>query len=209
MRVRSLTFIGIAAGLLVAAPSAAVSYGFGCITSNTPGDCTIAEAQILVDVTDEGGGDVRFTFTNVGADASSIEGIYFDDGSLLGISSIVNGPGVSFTGGSASPPNLPAANLASPPFVTTSGFLADSDPPTSGNGVQPGEFVAIIFDLQGGQTFADVISELDAATLRVGIHVIAFASGGSESLVNVVPEPALGALLLVGIAVACVRRQRR
>jgi MYXO-CTERM domain-containing protein len=191
--------------VLPGASANAVGFGFGCITNNLAGDCTIAEAQVAMDVTDEGGGQVRFTFTNSGPAASAIEGIYFDDGTLLGIASIISGPGTSFSQG-ASPPDLPGGNTASPPFETTAGFLSDSDPPTSGNGVGPGEVVAIIFDLQSGGTFADVLAELADGRLRAGLHVIAFASGGSESLVNV-PEPGTFVLALLGLGALAARRR--
>ena len=57
------------------------------------------------------------------------------------------------------------------PFVTTLGFSADSDPPVQSLGVNPGESLGIIFDLQPGGTFADVVGELASGALRIGIHV--------------------------------------
>jgi hypothetical protein len=84
---RRLIF-GLGAALLLGSnPAAAAVLGFGCITNNLPGDCLIAEAQLTVDVTDPGGGQVLFTFSNSGPDDSSITDVYFDDGSLLDIAS--------------------------------------------------------------------------------------------------------------------------
>lgn len=183
----------------------AATYGFGCLTGNVAGDCAIGESQLSVDVQDLGGGSVRFLFANAGPAVSSISEIYFDDGSLLVLSSVLDGPGVDFEPG-ASPPNLPGGSLATPPFVVTQGFLAESVPSPSQNGVRPGEWVAIDFSLQGVQTYNDVLSELGDGTLRIGIHVIAFASGGSESFLHV-PEPGLGSLLgLLILALAPLRR---
>jgi len=69
----------------------------------------------------------------------------FDDGSLVGIFSIDNSdPGVAFSD-PAVPGNLPGANNASPAFVATTGFSADSDPPVQPNGVNPGETLGILF----------------------------------------------------------------
>ena len=192
---------------VVAMPAQAVSLGFDCITGNLAGDCAIGEAQLSVDITDPGSNQVLFTFNNVGADASSIADVYFDDGTLLGIASIDNSDaGVSFSQ-LASPPNLPGANNASPPFVTTAGFSADSNPPVQPNGVNPGETLGILFDLQNGGVFPDVVSELTSGMLRIGIHVQGYDTGGSESFVNnPVPVPAAvwlfgsGLLGLVGIA---------
>jgi hypothetical protein len=113
--------------------------------------------------------------------------VYFDDGSLLSIAIIINSIGVSFSQ-FASPGNLPAASNAAPPFVTTAGFSADSDSPVQPNGVNPGE----------------------SGTLRIGLHVQGYQSGGSESFVNA-PEPAslaLSGLLLAALAGARLRRSQ-
>jgi hypothetical protein len=182
----------------VGTPAAALTLGFDCITNNLAGDCAIGEAQLEVEVTaGPGANQVSFKFTNSGPSASSITDVYFDDGTLLGIASIVNGTGVSFAQ-DASPPNLPGGNSISPPFQVTAGFLADSNPPAQPNGVNPGEMLTIIFDLQGGGVFQDILDELGDGTLRIGIHVQGYSSGGSESFVNV-PEPALGLLLALGL----------
>ena len=191
-----LAFVGLFS--LVAAGAAAVPLSFGtCVSNNSAADCAIGSAQIAVDVT--GGpaaSQVSFTFTNSGSAAASITDIYFDNGTLLGIASIVNGSGVSFSQG-ASPGDLPAGNNASPPFVATAGFTADSNPPAQPNGVNPGETVTIIFDLQSGGTLQDVLDELGDGRLRIGVHVQGFASSGSEAFVNTpLPEP--GALALLG-----------
>ena len=196
---------------VVVTPVQAATLSFDCISDNNAGDCLIGETQLSVDVTDAGPGQVLFTFNNVGLDASSIADVYFDDGTLLGIASIDNSdPGVAFTQG-ASPGNLPSGNNATPPFVATAGFTADSDAPAQPNGVNPGESLGITFDLQSGGNFADVLAELANGDLRIGIHVQGYATGGSESFVNnPVPVPAAvwlfgsGLLGLVGIA----RRKR-
>ena len=196
--------------MLISSYAHAVTVDFYCVSNNIAGDCTIGEAQMSVDVVDISNSQVRFDFFNIGPGASSITDVYFDDGSLLGISSIINGTGVSFSQG-ATPGNLPAANGALPPFVATTGFTADSDPAVQPNGVNPGETLGIIYALQGSQTYADVISELTVGSLRIGIHVQGYASSGSESFVNnPVPVPAAvwlfgsGLLGLVGVA----RRKR-
>jgi hypothetical protein len=147
---------------------------------------------------------VSFTFTNTGSEASSIADVYFDDGTLLGIASILDGTGVDFEEG-ASPANLPAGNTVG--FDVT--FAADSSPPVQPNGVNPGEELTIIFDLLTGQDLADTLAALVDGSLRIGLHVQGFeAEDGSESFVNV-PEPRLAWLLGVPLMVLAVRNRQR
>lgn len=184
-------FLVLAIAALLSSPltSQAVPLGFYNITGNNPGDAAIGEAQLWVEVMKAGSEEqpqASFTFHNDGPKACSIADVYFDDGNLLGIASIINGPGVSFSQ-NASPPNLPGWDLLDPDFETTEGFLADSDPPVQPNGVNPGEQLTVVFDLQPGSTFLDVLNALISADLRIGIHVQGYDSEGSESFVNTEP----------------------
>jgi hypothetical protein len=140
----------------------------------------------------------------------SITDVYFQAGGILsGFASILNGTGVDFSAG-ASPANLPGGNGLTPSFAA--GLSADSNPPVQRNGVNPGETLAIVFNLQLEKTYADVIAALDAELLRVGIHVQGFASGGSESYLNgdriPVGEPGLLWAGLAGLAGLSVIRRR-
>jgi hypothetical protein len=138
----------------------------------------------------------------------SVTDIYFDDGTLLGISQVINSAGVSFAR-NATPGDLPERNLLSPPFETTVGFSADSDSPITANGVQSGEMLTIEFDLKAGGLLSDVISEINDGTLRIGLHVQSFSDGSSEAMVNnAVPEPASLMLLGLGSLVLARRRKR-
>jgi hypothetical protein len=149
---------------------------------------------------------------------SGIDGIYFDDGTLLGIASIVNGTGVSFDD-PATPASLPAQNEATPAFVTTANFSA-SNTGNAATGVNPGEQVEIIFNLQTGKNFDDVFTALllgntdgaNEAALRIGLHVQSIAGiGGSESFVNTqVPIPAAAWLLGSGLlGLVAIRRRAK
>lgn len=224
------------------------TYGFGCITNNMGGGaCGVSIApQMFVDViggtttsavvgtappTTIGANQVLFRFRNVGSNNSSITDVYFDDGTLLAISSVVNGsiPGVNFSAG-AFPRDLPGGNAVD--FDTTAGFSADSNPPVQPRGVNPGEELGILFDLQGSQTYASVVNSMSLSVanpgvdvlggLRIGIHVQGISGGFSESLVNgvctgscnddVVPEPGFYGLLatgLVGLAFTAKKIRRR
>lgn len=207
-----ISFVITGMTMVFYAGNALAAIDFGCITHHNATDCLIGANQIAVEVSAVGANQVRFDFYNSGNAASSIEGVYFDDGTLLGISYLVDADdhqgmsSVDFTGGSAAPPELPGAQSVSPIFYTTAGFLADSDAPTSHNGVNPGEWLGVVFNLQNGGVYNDVISELTSGELRIGVHVIGFESGGSESYVNtpyVVPVPAGMWLFGTGLLSLC------
>jgi hypothetical protein len=203
---RSLLLAAVVAAFTFSTAAGAVTVSFECITGNSTTDCGIGESQLTVDVTaGPGANQVTFHFKNAGPLASSITDVYFDDGTLLGIASVVDGPGVDFEQ-NASPPDLPGGDDLIPPFETTEGFSADSEPPAQPNGANPGEWVKIIFDLISGQDLDDTLAALDDGSLRIGIHVQGFSGGGSEGFVNV-PEPALG-LLLLGSWLGLRRRLR-
>ncbi len=186
--------------LLLSATAQAAVYRFDAITNNDPVNAAIGGAQTWVEVADYGMDQVSFTFHNDGPEASSITDLYFDDGALLDLASIINGPGV-YLEQYATPENLPNGNMIVPPFETTAGFSADTYA-YSIHGVNPGEWVAIVFDLQGGQDLSDVIEDLSTGDLRIGIQVKAFdPESGSrrESFINdpsAVPIPS--SLLLLG-----------
>jgi hypothetical protein len=200
MKKMKVALLAIVALLLVIAipAQAQTTLGFYNITGNNAGDAAIGEAQLFVDVEDAGGGQVLFTFRNTGPEDSSITDVYFDDDNTLfdSIASIDgSGIGVDFSEG-ATPSNLPGGN----PFGFSADFSADSNPPTQPNGVNPGEWLEILFNLQSGQTFDDVLDALSSGALRIGIHVQGFASGGSESFINEPPEeepPEVGTITII------------
>lgn len=203
------TALKYVAGALLATSAvqaSALTLNFHCITPNTATDCAIGEGQFTVDMlAGTSTTQANFTFRNTGSQKSAIEAIYFDAGSLANITGLIDKDqgvgglvGVDFTAGSASPPNLPNGNLINPNFLVSAGLLADSDAPTSKNGIDPGEWLTIQFNISNGRTFNNLITELQTGDLRIGMHAIAFADGSSVSLVNNAVVPVPGALWLLG-----------
>lgn len=206
------TPVVLAAVLMALAPHAARAqvFGFDCITDNRGADCAAGQSQLTVEVKAAPAGSVDFVFRNAGPAASSITDVYFDDGTLLALASVWGSSGVSFSQG-ASPPNLPGGNAIG--FQTTAGFLADSDAPVAVNGVNPGESLTVRFTLQPGLSFADTVLALQGGSaLRIGVHVQAFAGGGSESFVNLaspVPEASTWLMWAAGLAAIGTRLRKR
>lgn len=203
--------------------SIAASFRFANVTFNSPANVNTGRDQLMIDVGNDIGGSgfgpihqVRFTFHNIGTMASAITDIYFDEGtggtidSLAFIENIDES--VYFQTG-ATPSNLPGASEASPPFHANPAFSIEAPPPETENGMNPGETVRIVFNLLPGKTIPDVVTDMVAGNLRVGLNVQGFANGGAESFVNLptpVPEPLslLPGLLFGGLAMYRSRRSR-
>jgi hypothetical protein len=163
------------------------------------------DLNLYAEVTDPATGQVDFTFHNESLVNSCISEIYFEDGLLLGSADITEGPETLFHY-SAKPKNPPGCNMLEPLFVTTEGLSFDSEPAPPKNGINPGEWVRITFDLENGGTFETVINELNTGALRIAAHIIALPDGSSESAVTV-PEPATICLLGLGSLVLLRRRR--
>jgi hypothetical protein len=193
----------LASAFLFVTGAKAETYNFFSITNNNAGNSAAGAAQLIMEVTDlgtqdaQGRNQVLFKFINAGPSSMSITDIYFDDGTLLAISALQESPGVNFEVG-ASPKNLPGGSAYNfqpeRSGFSNKFFSLDSESPTQPMGVNPGEWLGVVYSLQGTQTFASVIAALALSQtniqndivggLRVGIHVQGFGNGGSESFIN-------------------------
>ncbi len=240
---RGLAALVLAAGCMFGtsvadADDVSVSYSqFGNITNNA-GNPNIA-SQLQVDVRNYDyngnallGSQVAIVVHNLaGGLASSIARVYFEDGTLVGIASIHQ-----FTGGSghtdfeenSSPSDLPGGSSLNPQFSSTREFNIGADSPPPVNGVNPGEWIEVVFNLKGVYVFSDVLDAIDRGfaktngepnygmpTLRIGMHIISIDGGNSDSYLmenpQVIPLPAPLALAMVGmvgVVGSTVRRRR-
>jgi hypothetical protein len=199
-------FTALIIAVLAVSSAHAVIYDFEVFTDN--GAYSFDLDGLYVEVTN-GVGIVDFTFYNDSSVQSSVTGIFFDDGSLLGIDTITNGPGTDFVyprtfGG------FPGGGMLDPPFVADREFNAGATNPVPMKGINEGdtvnEWVTIRFELTNGGTLEDVLAELNSGALRIGLHIIALPDGSSESAI-LVPEPAT--VLLLGIGGLLLGRRRR
>jgi hypothetical protein len=184
-------------------------FGFDIFTSNGPYyDDSRLQFSVVVS---NGQNHVDFTFYNNSSLNSSVARIYFDDGSLLGISNIASSSGVSFHEG-APGNNMPGGSLIG--FYADREFTIGADNPEPQNGVNappPGmEWVKVGFDLVNGGTLEGVIQELFTGELKIGLHIISIDGppSSSESAIMVIPEPATLCLLAAGAALALRKHKR-
>lgn len=221
------------------------TFGFTAITANSGVQDTLA-AQLSLEVTPYTTApedhQVLFTFYNNGLApyrvATPIEGTitktFFDDGTLLGVANVINGPGVEYSAiGSSETPTLPGGGTLLPPFETTAGFGATADPPAgylkngvdawNPSGSSPIEYVGVVFDLKNKEgsieyyDFDDVIAAIglgfndpyNVDALRIGIHVQSIGGEGGDSDAFIL-TPVPGAVLLgvLGLGVAGVKLRK-
>lgn len=246
---RQLNRLGVIAvaltGVLTAAAAQAdhvsTSYGFTQFTSNgtsgAAGGLSLAVRNFdwednLLGTSLSGNVLVSFLFSNSNALATSITGIYFEDGAVLGIADITqyldldfNEPGTGAGKGTAFvqdgvPQNVPSGNTIG--FAATNSHRVNA----SGNfeGVNGGEWVEIIFELQSGLGYSDVLAAIAQGQIKTGggtptgpalrfaMHVQGLGSDaeGSEGFINSIPLPAPFGLALAGLAgVVIISRRKR
>jgi hypothetical protein len=223
------------AALLSAAGSASAdqTFGFGYLPDGSGGlsAANVSGSQFTMTVSDGGVSSgishVNFTFRNMSSVGSFISDIYFQDGTLLGITDLIGGQlqtDVQFTEG-ANPQNLPGGNSIG--WVTSRQFSVQPDSPAPQNGITNNgtDYLVVTFSLLNSLTYQDTINRLnntllngyhstgDPATdgLRVGFHVQGYSGPGAGSgsfILTSVPLPQTSMLAMCGLGVVAVRRRR-
>lgn len=237
---RYVGFVSLVVFLLILSTEArAELYPFEAVSTNSP-DAVIMADQLSLEVNPVGDGteQVEFIFNNniapyTAADpldpvSGIITEVAFEDGTLFSMGSpyMVTGTAVTFV---ENPP--PPHGTWGLGFDTTHFFRADATPDSTTNGVSPGEALGIVFDLQDGVDFFDVITAIEdgfttsnptqydeygdpipgtGTTLRIGVHVQNLPPDGEKSDAFILtPEP--GSLLLgsIGIGMVIARCRKR
>ena len=209
-----LIFVVVLCLSFVAYGTYVTTLNFNNITANDAGNAAAGEAGLFLDIYSQfdAGGDeqILFTFRNESSAGGVIAEIYFEDNMLLAGGDIFDNPlAVDFEEDFGSN-NLPGGAMIVPSFEVTRSFFAVNPAPKRGVGV--GEQVGIVFDLQAVGGVSNILNDLGTGGVRVGLHVVSFANGNSESFVNdedfdVIPEPMTLGLICLGAVLA--RRNRK
>lgn len=198
------------------------TFQFDVITSNDPSGVAgqVGSEAFLLEVSKpyNNSEQTLFTFKVLSGDYDYagffIDGVYFYDGALLRIAELIEDPAeqVDFTEG-ATPGHLPGIDLNTHKLVT--GYEldplagADADPAAAENGIHAGESLGVLFDLQSGKTYDDVIAGMIEGSIIVGIKAQGFGIDDFSEGFTAVPVPAPGALLLGGLGVGIVGLLRK
>ena len=177
-------------------------YILGKVTGGeTPGLCPEA---FTMDVQDPGGGQVMFTFTNNCDSDGVLSRVFFRKNNLMQFNSIADASeGVAFHLNEKNA-MLPGGNGQG--FTPRNTFSIDADPAGPKNGLHYEDYLSVLFDLESGIVFDDIISAIDGYSLGIGAHAQALPGGVSASF-STIPEPAT--MALVGLGALLIRNKKR
>lgn len=207
---------GCAALLTLGGSALAATYSFSNITGNSATNAAAGEAQLSLSTFAVANPQlVRFTISNAAGMASSVKNVFVDDaaGVLASVNSFTATTGVSFKIGTNG--SLPGGNSLATTFAENHSIGVRANNPAPSNGINAGETLDWTYTIAAGHTLADVEAALDSGMLRFGVHVIAWADGGSEAFVNdpgtpnLIPTPLAGMMGAAGLGVVGARRRRQ
>lgn len=182
------------------APAQALQIDFAPLTGQSV-YCDDLKIDLLIT---EDGDNVRFEFRNSSLVPSSIDALYFEKGLLNSLVGLDFEPGLLFME-NARPARLPGGGDLVPVFQTA--FSCRALPPVFHNGIAPGENLTVIFNLDEGATFEDLMLGLHAEEFRIGAHIIGLPDGSSLSAFNNTPEPST--ILLLGAGSYILKKKRK
>ena len=197
--------------VLAPGDSRADLFTFAAISNNSSQSGSMGPLFSL-EVTQPADGQALFTFRNnlVAPYTGTILTAFLDDGALLGISQLIEPSGVDFYESGAQ--NFPGGGTLAPQFDTS--FSAKKEGAAS-NGIDPGEYLGILFDLQSGKTFSDVTDAIQLGflgdgpgSLRVGIQVGRIQPGDQSDSFLLTPVPGAVILGLLGLGVAGLKLRK-
>ena len=217
-------YLALATLCFLSTPALAnVTFSFYGLSNNNPANIATGQSQLFVDVIDRGPGQVLFKFRNEGdpadpLDACYIKSIFFYDGKLLNIASLIDSDdgvggdaGVDFTEDATDPIGNPTGDMKKLVAGYQLDFLdgADQDGSQGSNafGVDAGEWLGVLFNVNGN--WEDIRDGLLDHSIAITLKVQGFYDGGSESFANNGVIPAPGAILLGAIGVGLVGWLRR
>jgi hypothetical protein len=199
------------------------------VVENNSGIANTYIDQISLDVTAFGAAMVDFTFSNVGSNPAAITGIYVEDGTLLGLASVIaldpiaddpTRSGIVF-GQPAHPSNMPGWSTLNPQFYSNSGLTVGSN--GAPDGVSPGESLVLRYALQSGKTFPDVLRAIgvgfDPSTyyvggiwtedhIRIGLHIQDVGQDSDTFILTPVPPSVIIGILGMGVSVAGLKMRK-
>jgi hypothetical protein len=168
------------------------SFNLNIFTDNGEGSQS-SQVQYTMYAEDTGTDFIRLRFSNESSLYSVIESIYFTEAYTILVDDLNQD---DFTV-DVKPRTMPAGVDLDPDFVTAASVSAN--PPPALNGIKPGE--SIVLHVKTGDDYEQFINSIETGSSRVGIHVISFPDGTSESAtIQVVPEADSIALFFTGLA---------
>lgn len=213
-RTTQICLFACLAVLVAASAQAGISYGFN------PVGTSISGAGLTLDVSDAGGGQVAFSFSNQGLTPHvSIVNVYWDYhgyDAFSGITSVSGSSGVNYLDKSgnfieANPWDLPGGKSIDPAFSSSFGLSPDSKGGKVKNGVGTGETLDVLWSMAPGADYQNLIGAINAGEVRVALHVQDLRGGDSESLVSAPSVPLPPAVWLFGtglVGLYAVNRRR-